>query len=132
MVKLSGAAEKQKRYLEKDKRVKEEIERLKNIFRDLGLDEKKIEAVNSLIENTAFMAVTLEDLREKINKNGCVSKYQNGENQWGTKQSPEAKTYNQMLKNHLSVTKQLTSLLPEKKQKEAKDGFIKFVESRGD
>lgn len=129
---MANTAEKEKRFLEKDKQVKAEIERLKNILIDLDVNEKKMQAAESLIENAAFMAVTLKDLRNKINKDGCVSKYQNGESQWGFKQSPETKTYNQMLKNHMSITKQLTNLLPEEQVKEAKDEFLKFVESRGD
>lgn len=130
MTKNKNTAEKEKHFLEKDKKVNEEIERLKKILRDLEIDEKKLEASESLIENAAFMAVTLQGLREKINRNGVISKYQNGENQWGTKQSPEVKTYNQMLKNHMSITKQLTDLLPASKQEKAKDGFLKFVERR--
>lgn len=127
---MTNVATKEKQFLEKDERVNEEIDRLRRILIDLDADEKKLEAAESLIENCAFMAITLQDLRDKINREGCVSKYQNGENQWGTKQSPEVKTYNQMLKNHMSITKQLTDLLPSGKQGEAKDGFIKFINDR--
>jgi TolA-binding protein len=127
---MADTAEKEKHFLEKDKRVNEEINRLTQILIDLDADEKKLQAAESLIENAAFMSVTLQDLRDKINREGCVSKYQNGENQWGTKQSPEVKTYNQMLKNHMSITKQLTDLLPSGNQEKAEDGFTKFVNNR--
>ena len=130
--KMAEIADQKKKYLEKEKRVNQEIKRLKQILRDLDADEKKMKAANSLIENAAFMAITLEDLMEKINQEGCVSRYQNGENQWGTKQSPETKTYNQMLKNHMSITKQLTDLLPAGKQDKAKDSFREFVNNRPD
>ena len=59
------------------------------------------------------MAVTLEDLRDSINENGCVSEYQNGENQHGTKKSPEVEVYNTMIKNYTTVIKTLCDLLPE-------------------
>ena len=129
---MGDIADQKKKYLEKETRVNQEIKRLKQILRDLDADKKKMKAANSLIENAAFMAITLEDLMDQINEEGCVSRYQNGENQWGTKQSPEVKTYNQMLKNHMSITKQLTDLLPAGKQGEAKDGFREFVENRPD
>jgi hypothetical protein len=58
------------------------------------------------------MAVTLQDLQDEINVSGCVATYQNGENQWGTKKSPEVEIYNSMIKNHMQVMKQLTDLTP--------------------
>ena len=123
---------KKREFLEKDKRVKTEIKRLKKIFKDLDLDEKKMQVANSLIENAGFMTITLEDLQVAINENGVVSKYKNGENQYGTKQSDEVKTYISLINRHSSVMKQLTDLLPQEKRKEAGDGFTKFVGSRPD
>lgn len=76
------------------------------------------------------MAVTLEDLQKDIIDKGYVSKYQNGENQWGTKKSPEVETYNSMIKNHMAVMKQLTDLLPKQNVKTEDDGFIDFVNSK--
>ena len=58
------------------------------------------------------MVVTLKDLKQTINRVGSISKYQNGENQWGTKKSPEVEIYNTMIKNHMAIIKQLSDLLP--------------------
>ncbi|WHH60411.1 hypothetical protein [Petroclostridium sp. X23] len=96
---------------DKHKRISAEIKRLNSIFENI--DESKLKIAKSLIENAAFMTVTLEDLQETINKDGVVSEYQNGENQWGTKKSPEVEIYNTMIKNHSSIIKQLTELAPE-------------------
>lgn len=115
--------------LEKEERISLEIKKLNRLFGKIDLKTKK--AVHSLIENAAFMSVTLEDLQTDINKeNGLVSKYQNGENQWGTKKSPEVEIYNAMIKNHMSVMKQLTDLLPKEVPKEEDDGFDEFVNSK--
>src|SRR5690554_742571 len=95
---------------EKDKLIKKEIRRLKRIFKDLEKD--KMDTAISLINNAAFMTITLMDLQETINQDGSVSTYQNGENQWGTKKSPEVDIYNTMIKNHMNIIKQLTDLLP--------------------
>ena len=76
------------------------------------------------------MSVTLEDLQEEINRGGTVSTYQNGENQWGSKKSPEIEIYNAMIKNHMSIIKQLTELLPPtepKKEKKEPDEFEKLL-----
>lgn len=113
--------------LAKDKRIKTERQRLDRIFADI--DEKRRGTVQSLMNNAAFMAVTLEDLQAQINENGVVSEYQNGENQWGTKKSPEVEIYNTMIKNYTAIIKQLTDLLPEGDEKED-DGFERFVHNR--
>lgn len=115
--------------LTKDERIKREITRLNGIFRNLSKDAKKV--AKSLVENAAFMTITLADLQEYINEHGVVSEYQNGENQWGTKKSPEVEIYNTMIKNHSTVMKQLADLLPKQiSVKQDDDGFDEFVNSK--
>jgi hypothetical protein len=111
--------------LTKEERINEEIKKLNRIFSKVDIKTKK--AVHSLIENAAFMTITLNDLQDNINKNGVISEYQNGENQWGTKKSPEVEIYNTMVKNHMSVMKQLTELLPKQDKIVEDDGFDDFV-----
>ena len=109
-------------------RLEEEILKLNKIFAKVELKTKK--SVHSLIENAAFMTITLEDLQQQINKNGVVDKYQNGANQFGTKKSAEVEIYNTMIKNHLAIMKQLTDLLPKQIFKAADDGFDTFVNNK--
>jgi hypothetical protein len=111
--------------IEKEKRIKREMTRLNSLLKNL--DPKKKRAVSSLIKNAAFMAVTLEDLQEEINKNGVTEQYQNGANQYGVKKSSAVEVYNTMIKNHVQVMKQLTDLLPKEQPKEEDDGFEDFV-----
>lgn len=109
-------------------RIEEEKRKLNRQFTKLDNRTKKV--VASLIENAAFMIVQLEDLHAKINKDGVVCEYQNGENQWGTKKSPEVEVYNTMIKNHLAIMKQLTDLIPSEAGKSKGDGFDEFVGER--
>lgn len=102
----------------KDQKIKREAARLKRVFRDL--DKNKLQTVESLIRNAAFMAVSLEELQEIINRDGYIVEYQNGENQRGTKQSDEVKTHIAMTKNHASIIKQLCDLVPPEKKKESR------------
>ena len=99
----------------KEQRIKTEKTRLKGIFKDL--DENKRKLVTPLIEKAAFMSVELDDLQAKLEKDGWTSEYQNGQNQWGTKKSPEAETYIALSKNYAAVIKQLTELVPAAKRK---------------
>lgn len=114
---------------EKDGKIKKEIAKLKRLFKDMEKDT--MNTVSSLIRNAAFMAVTLDDLQETINIEGAVSEYQNGENQWGTKKSPEVEIYNTMIKNHMAIIKQLSDLLPKVANAPGVgDDFEEFVGSK--
>lgn len=99
----------------KGQRIKDEKTRLKGIFKEL--EENKRKLVTPLIEKAAFMGVALDDLQETIEKEGWTSEYKNGENQYGTKKSPEAETYIALSKNYAAVIKQLTELVPAGKRK---------------
>ena len=88
-------------------------------------------AVQSVIENAAFMAVTLRELQDYLNANGLTCEYQNGENQFGIKKSPEIEIYNTMIKNFVSTMKAITDLLPKEIASKIKsDGFDEFVNNR--
>lgn len=110
----------------KDELVKQEIERLNNLLRNV--DENKRKSVDSLISNAAFMTVTLQDLQKEINKNGVTEEYKNGANQYGIKRSAAVDVYNTMIKNHVSVMKQLGELVP--KTETSEDEFAAFMLER--
>ena len=99
-----------KRQMEKESRINSELERLYEIFKDVPEDDLNL--VSSLIKNAAFMAVTLEDLQDIINRKGTTEKYKNGANQFGLKKRPEVELYNVMIKNHAAIIKQLGELQP--------------------
>ena len=99
----------------KENRIKDEKKRLKEIFEEL--EENKRNLVTPLIEKAAFMSIELDDLQETIEQDGWTSEYKNGENQYGTKKSPEAETYIALSKNYAAVIKQLTDLVPAAKRK---------------
>jgi hypothetical protein len=114
--------------LTKDDRIKREFNRLRRIFREIPKDRK--DTVLSLVKNAAFMTITLEDLQDDIVENGVISEYQNGENQWGTKKSPEVDVYNTMIKNHLAVIKQMCDLLPSGQAPKSEDELMAFVKGQ--
>lgn len=105
-----------KEYTKEDK-IKKEIARLKKVFKDL--DKNKMQTVESLIRTVAFMSVSLEELQEIINEEGYTDKYQNGENQYGRKQSEAVKTHIAMTRNFTVIMKQLADLAPPMKAKKS-------------
>lgn len=117
-------------YLEKDKRIKKEITRLKKLFKDI--DESKKKLVQTTIEDVAFMTVTMQDLRENIIRTGTTVKYKNGENQYGFKQSPDSQLYLQMSQKQTQAMKILMDCMPkaERINKVPDDDFDNFVQGR--
>lgn len=109
----------------KDARISAEVTRLRGLFSDV--DPDRLSSIEKLIDRAAFLTVTLEDLEQAIVENGPVSEYQNGENQWGTKRSPEADLHVAMFKNLASALKQLTDLLPSQSPRPAADPLLDFL-----
>lgn len=103
---------------DKELLIKKEYKKLTNIYKNLDENKKKI--ILPLIQKAAFMHVELEELQSIITKDGCVCEYQNGENQKGTKKTPEVDIYNTMVKNYASIIKHLTDLVPVAKKKESR------------
>lgn len=82
-----------------------------------------------LISNAVFMEEQLTKLQAEIRENGVVSEYKNGENQWGTRKSPEVDVYNSMIKNYTSVIKQINDILPDAPS--AEDELTAFLKAKG-
>ena len=66
-------------YLEKKKRIKKEVARLKRLFKEIDDNKKKL--VFTTIDDVAFMTITMQDLRDDIIRDGTTVEYKNGENQ---------------------------------------------------
>lgn len=93
-------------------KIKNELQRLNDIFVDIETNKKK--TVEKLIEDAAFMAVTLEETRKIIARDGVIELYQNGENQKGIKKSSAVEVYDKMVNTYSRVIKQLCDLIPAK------------------
>lgn len=118
-------------YLDRVKRIKKEEARIKKLFGKIDEDRKKL--VLSTIADVAFMTVTMQDLRETINREGTTAVYKNGENQYGTKQSPESQTYLQLSQKLTQAMKILVDCMPKQQRPEPPgDGFEDFVDGRED
>ncbi len=95
-------------------KIKKEQKRLEQILQNIDTSKKK--TIEKLIEDAAFMAVTLEETRQIIARDGVVETYQNGENQKGVKKSSAVEVYDKMVNTYSRVAKQLCDLIPEKVQ----------------
>lgn len=116
-------------YLKKEAAIKKEERRLKRLF--AKIDDSKKKLAFSTIADVAFLTVIMQELREKILKEGTTCEYKNGENQYGIKQSPDAQLYLQMSQKQTAAMKILMDCLPKTERPEPKDdGFNDFVAER--
>lgn len=116
---------------DKEQRVQEEYNRLMDLFSNAP--DGQLRLALPLIQNAAFMKVTLEDLQAAINAEGVTEVYQNGANQRGMKQSATLQGYNTLIKNYATVQKQLSQLLGETTAPLMPEGnaFTQFCKSHG-
>lgn len=108
----------------KEERIKREKNRLNKIYKVLEKGEPgKYSLALPLIENAAFMRVTLDDLQASLNSNGCSEDYRNGANQFGKKASSDLQAYNSLFKNYNTVMERLEKLLPPEQRKSKLDAM---------
>ena len=91
----------------KDERIQNERLRLAALFTDLERDQFYI--VLGLIDQAAFLRVTLEDIQAETT---ATDEYKNGKNQHGQKISATLQAYNQTEKVYQKLIIQLMKYLP--------------------
>ena len=97
-----------------------ELARLVELFIPLPVNERIF--IQPLLENAAFMRVTLDELQIKIRLEGATDEYQNGANQCGVKISAAIQAYNQLMKTYHTLMDKLMAKLPQE-AKEKKNGL---------
>jgi len=100
------------------------IETLAKHFANITPGKKAL--AQRLIDREAFLLGQMKELEAFIRENGVKETYQNGENQYGYKESTEFKCYVSMQKNYIQIIRQLTDILPEEAAEEL-DEFEKIV-----
>ena len=113
----------------REKLLRKETNRMKKIFKPL-LDDTGYAVAQGLINNAAFMYITLLSLQQDILLNGCTEEYQNGANQSGIKESSAVKVYNNMIRSYNTVIKNLIGLLPTERQSDVEDSLTAFLANK--
>ena len=109
--------------MKEDERITTKKTELLQIFETLP--ECKLKVAADLINQAAFVAVTLEDLAEAIQAEGVTEEYTNGSNQAGRKISSNAKMYATLIGKYTSITTKLLALVPEAETMRQKDAEAK-------
>jgi hypothetical protein len=110
--------------LDRDRKIKQEINKIKKIFKDFPKD--KIKVLEGLINEAAFMKVSLEDTRSDLIKNGLTELFEQGEQSFN-RERPEVKIYTTFMQRYSGVMKQLIDLLPVEVKKQESDTLMEFI-----
>lgn len=118
-----------KKELTKDELIKQEIDRLTEFFKDI--DENKRRTAEGLIEEAAYIRVTMRELKQEIDKNGPIDEMPQGDYSI-IREHPALKSYNTMVQRYTTIIDKLLSLLPKDVKVVEDDGFDDFIDSRTD
>src|SRR5690606_16508493 len=113
---------------EKAKKIKSELTRLRKVFADIPEDKRRI--ADGLMQEAAFMRVTLEETRAVIDREGVIERFEQGAQRF-LREHPATKVYAAMINRYSAVVKQLIDLLPDgEKSKDEADELMAFVKRR--
>jgi hypothetical protein len=119
-----------KQKMNKDILVNREIARLTKLFKDI--DRNRRLTAKGLIEEAAYMKITLQELKVEIDTYGPIDEMPQGEYSI-LREHPALKAYNTMVQRYTNIIDKLTNLHPkEVKVVEEDDGFNEFISSRQD
>lgn len=108
-----------------ERRTQEERQRLTALLFDCGVSEKRMAALESVIENVAWMRSKLDDAREAIKTANVVIAYDNGGGQKGLRENPLFKGYESLFKSYMSGMSKILDALPPEVAKETKQEIEK-------
>ncbi len=101
---------------------KDEKQRLTALLFDCKVSEKRIQMLEPVIENTAWMKAKLDDTREAIKSTSVVIPYDNGGGQKGLRENPLFKGYESLWKAYMTGISKIMDALPlEVKKAEAEN-----------
>lgn len=114
-------------YTEEERKtnISKEYRRLAKSLKDL--DERKQASLSKLFAELAFMAVTLEETRAIIVRDGIIEEYQNGANQRGIKKSAAVEVYDKMVNTYAKVLEQANKQLPDDRIIDPADDILRFA-----
>lgn len=113
---------------DKDRLVNNEIARLTRLFKNIEANRRL--TAKGLIEEAAFMRITLQELKIEIDKEGPIDEMQQGDYSI-LREHPALKAYNTMVQRYTNIIDKLTNLHPkEEAKKDFDDGFDSFIANK--
>ena len=98
----------------------EEANRLRELLEKAEVDSERIEALEPVIDNVAWMRAKLDEIREEIVDEGIVIAYDNGGGQTGVRENPAYKGYESLWRSYMLGIAKILEALPAQTAKEEK------------
>lgn len=117
--------------LEKEKKIRQEKNRISKIYKNINMDKDITKVLDGLISDAAFMRVSLEEVKQKLIKEGLMEKFKNGSQEF-MREKPEAKLFLNFMKQYANTMKQLIDLMPVQVKDEEQDQLLQFFQSGKD
>lgn len=116
--------------VEREKKIKLEVNKLKRMYRNTPIDVQRDFKKNleGLIQDAAFIRITSDDVREDILTKGTSEKFVQGSQEFD-RERPAVKTYLSLTKQYAAIMKQLIDLLPKEQQEEKKSELLDFMKT---
>ena len=102
-----------------------EKERIRQLLFSCSVKDKKIEMLDPIIENTAWMKAKLDDAREAVKNSNVVIKYNNGGGQEGLRENPIFKGYEALWKSYMAGMGRILDALPQERAKAEEEAIEK-------
>lgn len=102
-----------------EKRIKKEIRRLKKIIDEGGVSDRRQKTLEGVIQNAAFMRVSLDDTIKEIADADIVVEYDNGGGQTGIRENPLYNAYEKLFSKYLAAMNTILESLPAEAAAEA-------------
>lgn len=106
----------------KDEQISEELEKLNRLFERIPNNKKEL--CSELMQNAAFMAVTLRELQEEVTKNGAMIYGKSGNGFETIKDNPAQKAYTTLISRYTVIIDKLADLLPEEAAQSKLEAFL--------
>lgn len=111
--------------LDKEHQIRKEMQKLRRLFKNLPINKKN--AADGLMQEAAYMKVTLEETRYIIDNEGIIEIFEQGAQKF-KREHPATKVYNTMIQRYATVCKQLFDMIPDPEaSKTAEDELMAFV-----
>lgn len=99
--------------IEIKERAEEEHDRLIDILKESGVSDRRMRALEPIIQNTAWMKAKLDDARRTIRNSQIVINYDNGGGQKGIRENPLFKGYESLWKSYMQGMGRILDSLPQ-------------------
>lgn len=102
--------------MDKDSEIMKEQRKMRKLFARMPENKKKL--CTGLMQNAAFMAVTLRELQREVIDHGAVIECKSGNGFDTVRDNPAQKAYTTMIARYSGIISQLLALLPEESEED--------------